>query len=162
MQPAESESSVHSLIAGLSKLRAQLRARLRHWLLKEDIAAIDCMLVQSALIIGTGETLVRQNALVLKSLEYVQSSLHAMRDSEERHYRNVLDDLKRRDEQAAAWHEGQRTSQDAAIFETKAAVDRLVELVTPKAQRLQGRRPIGGWDDVVAQNVEQFKETGNS
>jgi hypothetical protein len=129
-------------------LMRQLRARLRTWLLKEEMAAIDCMLLQSALIVGTGENLLRQNALVLQELEAVRVLIGGA----------VLQELDKAREGIEVQVQVLRIDAKAAMAETKASVDRLVELVTPKAERLQGRRPVGGWDEVVSQNLQQFEE----
>lgn len=127
-----------------------MRSLIRRWLLGDVQKSLDCLLVQNALVIGTGENLVRQNGLVLKAIDELQVSLHALRDSEERHFRGTLsavDGVHLRSENALG-----------AIAKVGESVDRLVELVTPKAERLRGRRPVGGWDQVLTENLKQFEE----
>jgi hypothetical protein len=132
-------------------LIAKLRGALRSWLFKEETVALDCLLVQNALIVGTGENLVRQNGLVLQELEAVRVLVGG----------TVIEEIRRRDEWGAEWHKARQAENDAAIAKLQESVDRLVELVTPKVERLQGRRPVGGWDDVVTKNLEQFQEPGS-
>jgi hypothetical protein len=132
----------------LRGLIRQLRVRLRAWLLKEEIAAIGCLLVQSALVVGTGENLVRQNGLVLQELEAVRVLIGGI----------VIEEICRRDEQGAEWHKARQAENEGAIAKLQENVDRLVELITPKAERLQGRRPVGGWDEVLNRNLDQFQE----
>lgn len=151
MQQAESESGVRSVIG-------KVQAKVRRWLLGDVQAGLDCLLLQHALVLGTGENQVRQNALVLKELEELRGRLSAMendvltlRESELSHNRGVLsaiDSVHIRSDKSLA-----------AIATVGESVDRLVELVTPKAERLQGRRPpVGGWDQVVVDNLKQFEE----
>jgi hypothetical protein len=134
----------------MRSLKVRFRAWLRGFLLKEETDALYCLLVQNALIVGTGENLVRQNGLVLKALEGLQTSLHALRDSEERHYRDARIGI-------VGVHERSDNALEA-IAKVGDSVDRLVELVTPRAERLQGRRPVGGWDEVVADNARKMQE----
>lgn len=136
----------------------RLQLKLRRWILGDMIQAQNALLVQSALIIGTGENLVRQNGLVLQELARLRAE-HAtlVTDSFSRNAA-VREELDKVREGIEVQGQVFRIDSKAAIAELKDSVDRLVELVTPKAERLQGRRPVGGWDQVVADNLKQFQE----
>jgi hypothetical protein len=121
-----------------------LYSRVQAWL------GLDLVNARLVLLNGAAENQVRQNGLVLQELEANREQVREMRAAIES---NANDAAARH----LVWLESSKET-DHAIFETKASVDRLVELVTPRAERLQGRRPVGGWDEVVTQNLQQFEE----
>lgn len=109
-------------------------------------------------LLRLNENLVRQNGLVLKALEELSLSQHALRDSEERHFRELLSAI----DSTIIREDNVRGAVDRieqVTGPTKEAVDRLLLLVEPKAERLQkSARPAGDWDSALRDNLKQFEE----
>jgi hypothetical protein len=145
-------------------MRDRVRNAVRSWLFAEETSELKTLMFQvhnlgdllqigpaadiQAALTALGSSVSRLDADCeaafgrrQEEIAAVQTGLTALRDSEERHYRDLLN-----------------TQQ-----EIEQKVDRLLLLLEPQAARLHARRPpMPEWDQVQQQNLaEQVKEDSN-
>jgi hypothetical protein len=146
----------------LTRLHEKISDAIRSWLFRDEIKSI-------AVIAYRTEWMADAALTYGKALVEIRDGLTALRDAEERHYRDLLNTQQEKEQKIDLLGAQmvvliqQQTAQGALAADAAGRLEeghkRLIELVEPKAQRLRDRAPAPpDWDEVQRQNLQQFEE----